>query len=399
MAGSNPPHRGTLAPRPGARLMLTAEDRLLLLLARPVLTSAETEEVCSLVERPLDWLTVLALARSHEVYPLLYRQIRTLGVDGVPDDVSVELERLYKVNALRNWLLARELRRVLSLLADREIPAIPLKGCRLARWLYGDVAARVSVDIDILVRREDTRRALQVLYDCGYRSEFRERFFRELLLRSDIEYALVRRYRVFEYLLELHWGLLRGSRREAARDFWAEARQGFWDGAPMHIPSLEWEFLYLCGHAARHHWRGLKWLVDIHELSRSWPLNWAAVEEKARRLGWTGLVQTTLRVCSDLFGTAAPANLTHASFPVWLTPNPLASVAGDAITEALIDADLWQAGLTKIRRLLAVLFVPTLAERRMLRLPVFAVWLYFLMRPVRLAWRWSWWLLTRGRVT
>ena len=82
-------------------------------------------------------------ARSHQVYPLVYRNLSDLGFSGVPEAVQSGLKSLYLANALRNQLLAEELARVLRLLGDAGIPVIPLKGVPLAQSLFGDPAARV----------------------------------------------------------------------------------------------------------------------------------------------------------------------------------------------------------------------------------------------------------------
>lgn len=122
---------------------MTPEDELCLLLARGQLTSEMRTRALELLSTPLRWPVVMERARSHQVFPLLYRKLNDLGFTGVPEAVQSGLKSLYLANALRNQLLAEELARVLSLLGDAGIPVIPLKGVPLAKSLFGDPAARV----------------------------------------------------------------------------------------------------------------------------------------------------------------------------------------------------------------------------------------------------------------
>jgi hypothetical protein len=131
--------------------VLTPEDELCLLLARGQLNPEERTRILQFLAIPLQWPLLLERANSRQVYPLLYRNLRDLGFSGVPDAVQAELKGLYLANALRNQLLVEELARLLSLLGEAGIRVAPLKGVALAQSLYGDVAARVWLDVDILV--------------------------------------------------------------------------------------------------------------------------------------------------------------------------------------------------------------------------------------------------------
>ncbi len=158
---------------------------------------------------------------------------------------------------------------MLQLLADADIPTIPLKGVTLAASLYGDPTLRVCTDIDILIPPARVAQAFHLLLARGYNARSTDQFFVDLLPRSTIEYALVREERSFHYLLEPHWGLLLWGApfdRDAIEDLWAEASPTAYFGVPAYALSPAWELLFLAAHAARHQWGGLKWLVDIQEV-------------------------------------------------------------------------------------------------------------------------------------
>ena len=350
------------------------------------------EQAVALLARPLRWDLILERATVHEVYPLLYRNLRRLGFPGVPTQACSALDGLSKINAFRNTLLAEELARVLELLRARGIPTIPLKGVTLAESLYGDPTLRVCADIDILVPRQMVAQAFHLLLAAGYRAEFTEHFFQELLLHShNIEYALVREERGVCYLLEPHWGMLWGARldRDATEDLWAEARPKAFFGVPAYTLSPEWELLFLAAHATRHQWQGLKWLVDIHEICSRREIDWEKARAKAKRLGWEEVLRLTLSACHALFDTLVPP---HFSLKV---PGPRVK-----LFPSDPSPDVWQSFVVRLRLLkrpseklcfLAhVLFVPTLAERRLYRLPSSLSFLYYPLRPLRLGCKWGW---------
>jgi hypothetical protein len=372
------------------RLAVTPEDQLLLLLAPGNQLPRVQELAPALLATPLRWDLILERATAQGVYPLFYRNLATLGFPGVPEHARVQLHHLSRINLLRNTLLTEELVRLLKLLADAGIPTMPLKGVALAQSLYGDPSMRTCVDIDILVPRSMVGRAFELLRAQGYASEFGAGFFANLLLRHDIEYTLRRQERGFEFTVELHWGVMWGGQLEASvtDQLWADAYSTTVFGAPAYALSPEWQILFLAAHAARHQWQGLKWLVDLHELFSSTEIDWDKLNKKAKQLGWEEVLRISLHVCHALFDTPVPANLSLGDLPTWVKLFPAAASASR--TDAFFPARLLRRPAEKLRFFLRVLLVPTLAERRFLRLPSFLGLLYYPLRPLRLACKWSW---------
>ncbi|MBI3326027.1 MAG: nucleotidyltransferase family protein [Nitrospinae bacterium] len=343
------------------------------------------------------WPATLRQARVQGVFPLLYGHLQQLGFPGMPAEVRTELQAIYHMNAVRNTLLAHELTRVLRFLSDARVPVIPLKGVALAASLYGDITLRVCADLDILVPRPLVAQTSRLLLASGYRMVCTGRFFEDLLLRSGIEYTLVREGPRFPYYLELHWGVLWGGAREAAviEDLWAEACATACFGVPAYSLSPEWELLFLAAHAARHRWQGLKWLVDIHEVCSTRQIDWEQVLEKAQRFGWGQLLHVTLSACQTLLGTPIPAPCAVGALPPWLKLS-LHSPAPLPWWHAFFALRLLQRRSDRLRYTLRVILVPTLAERHLLRLPGSLSVLYYPLRPLRLGCKWGWWLVRAG---
>jgi hypothetical protein len=158
----------------------------------------------------------------------------------------------------------------------------------------------------------------------------------------------------------------------------------------------EWELLFLALHAARHRWRLLKWLVDIDALCTRGGLDWAVVLDTAHRFGWEGALRVSLAACEALFGTPLPEELRGGRVPAWAPLYP-DTVPDDAIQDVLVPLRLRERRREKLGHLARVLLVPTLAERRLVRLPRPARLLYYPLRPLRLAGKWATRLLAGPR--
>lgn len=376
--------------------VLTREDELCLLLARGKLDSEERTRVLQFLGAPLQWPLLLGRAYSHQVYPLVYRNLLEFGFPGVPEAVQAELKGSYLANALRNQLLAEELARLLGLLSESGIRAVPLKGVALAHSLYGDVAARVCVDIDILVPPANVDQTISLLLASGYRAEPNDPYLSKLALRHGRHFSLVREGRGISFLLELHWILVQHSSKndEAVRDLWAEARPQSFLEAPAFSLSPEWEFLYLSIHAVDHEWRSLKWLIDIHEIASSPLIDWQAIAKKAEQFELSLPIRQTMAVSSVLLGTPLPSCYSPAALPaeVKLFPDsPPSEEAENAL--AFRHLRLLHRPWDKVRYFSSILFAPKSTDLEFLRLPRSLRFLYYLIRPLRLAGKWGWWIL------
>src|SRR5712692_8355023 len=114
------------------RETMAPEDELCLLLAPGQLLPENERRAREVLAQRLRWDVILERARFHDVLPLIHRSLETLGMPGVPGAVAAELEEGSRINRLRSALIAEELARLLRVLDEAGVPAIPLKGVTLA---------------------------------------------------------------------------------------------------------------------------------------------------------------------------------------------------------------------------------------------------------------------------
>ena len=375
---------------------MSPEDELCWLLARAQLSPEVRERALRLLAGPLQWPRVFERARRYEIFPLLYVGLRTLGFPSVPDPVRSEWTTIFRFNAIRNELLARELARILRLLGDAGIPVMPLKGIALGESLYGDPALRVCSDTDVLVPTKNVAEAFHLLLSSGYEGEFTQPRLLDLVVRYGKHCILTRQDCMRAYQLELHSGLLWGGQleRELLEEIWSDAGRKSFYGVPAFALSAEWEFLYLAVHAAQHGWLSLRWYVDLDRLCCRGMIDWKMVNEKAKWLGWEEAVRSSLAACGSLFET--PLGPAFGS-----TPPPRRSRVPrpsdlQVPSENLFLLRLLKTPARKLRYLAIRLLVPTPAECKLLPVPASLFFLYYALRPLRVACQTAWWFGEAG---
>jgi hypothetical protein len=118
----------------------------------------------------VDTVRLVALLKRIGLLVLVGQRLLALGLSDLPE---LERELNSFVPRARRWGVATELAslEVLHRLEAAGIRALPLKGSLLALQLYGDVAARSSIDIDILVAPSDLSNAVATVAELGWHWE------------------------------------------------------------------------------------------------------------------------------------------------------------------------------------------------------------------------------------
>jgi hypothetical protein len=381
-----------------ARSEVSSEDRLCLLLAAAQVQPWAQERALALLEGPLQWELIRIRVVREGILPIFFLNLRRLGFPGVPADVRTWLETAYKANAIRNEYLAMELARVLKLFDEAGIPVIPLKGVALSQSLYGDASLRVCADLDVLVPRSLVARSFQVLLRDRYAAEHPEEILIRIPLGNAIEYPFRRSDGPFRCRLELHWGLFCGSFNDenAAAEIWRESKPDTFFGVTARRLPPEWELLYLAAHAVRHRCEGLKWLADIHDSVSLRPVDWERLGSAARRHGWESAMTVSLGTCNAFLGTRVPREFMQPP-----RQNPF-SPLGPSFQKTIGIPLFIFRHLTGARARLSFLFrrafLPNFSDYSLVDLPHSFGFLYYVIRPFRVACRCGFLLLRFARV-
>jgi hypothetical protein len=375
---------------------LRPEDELLLCAARTCTNPEITARMKSLMQLEMDWKRLLAAARWHGLVPLLYTHLQSACAEEMPESILLKLGRQFMLNAARNLSMTAELVRILALLEDHGIPALPYKGPLLAESIYGDVALRQFEDLDILVPESKVAEAEALLRQQGYQMALelpQDRMAAYCRMKHEIPYLHPGK----SILIELHWKFSPiffhfpiDMERLWRRTEWITLA-----GSRVRSLSKEDALLILCANGSRHLWEKLELVSAVAEMLKVYPeMNWEYLFGLARDLRSEQVLLLGLLISHNLFNTEIPEPAVQRI----RTDKPLRILAAEVQTRLFIPnlqsaggierfslivrlTDRWQ---DRVRIILRILFLPQYEDWRIIKLPSFLAFLYFPFRIFRI---------------
>lgn len=368
------------------------EFELLLTCCRPKPNETHYLRQQELAATGLDTRKVLELGIRHKVSPLLYCNLQRHPPGTFPNELLEKLAERHKRNSRRTLHALQATHELMR--AGQSLRFIVMKGLDVAARAYGDLAARHTGDIDILVDPEQLDAALTVLNTQGWNLEQPEILFaanRKILLQKH-NHCLLTRKGVPP--LELHWRATFNPFEFPIND-WPTLVAS--KKSNIGVPCLnDGELLiYLCLHAVRHGWGRLKWLFDLPNLLDTHNFDWPQLWQDAHRLGAGLALQQGLLLAQKYCGINLSPEI-QSGFKFDITPsnwraidtfqqgpeswmeNPPARLklhqwVNRFKTARKIDALFWYA---------AIIFYPNVDDYRLLKLPSWLQPLYFPLRPM-----------------
>jgi len=368
----------TLAP-PGR------EEELLLCCARLRPSPEARGRIGAILAEPCDWGRIVRLALHHKMTPLLYRQLARRPE--VPAEVREALRRHQREHARHGLALLGELLDLLGAFERAGIPAVPFKGPALAELAYGSLAARLSGDLDLLVRPEDVARVAAALEARGYVEQTRWRTGEPLDAAEDAWYRHVQAEYVYlrprdGMVVEPHWALTPYPLAVAfdLEGIWRRTRRFTLAGREVLGLSLEDLVVALCVHGSKHEWTELRWICDIAELLARRPeIDWPGAHARAEEQGCARMLRLGLALAEGVLGAELPGALRAAVSEDAALPALAAQVESH-----LFDVDYDAPSVFRVSRfrlrmrerlrdrvacLVRTLTTPQIAHVRLFRLP------------------------------
>ena len=106
--------------------------------------------------------------RSRQLLPLIGTRAVAIGADLVPASFASAVSNALASARAEGMALDFSTRRVVQMLAERGIAAMPIKGPLLAVAAHGDIGLREAADIDLLVAPDDLDAAVEALTAEGF---------------------------------------------------------------------------------------------------------------------------------------------------------------------------------------------------------------------------------------
>lgn len=192
---------------------------------------------------------------SSQVYFLLKQQGR---LDQTPSFFQARLKETYERGLYQNLFIKNQTDLILKEFEDEKLDVIALKGVYFAEKYFGHIGARTTSDIDLLIRLEDLKKAIDTVKSLGFlmEAEVIPGYF-HCSLSKKLPYSKI------PLVVELHWSLIKEhTSRFAAEDIWNNSTSV---GQFSHIKELSSQhtFYMILLHGWRHNLNSLKYFLDI----------------------------------------------------------------------------------------------------------------------------------------
>jgi hypothetical protein len=316
---------------------MPGEDKLISLLSRVELKDNALSLSTNLFKENLDWQYLLKKSREEGVSCLIYQNLRNSPLqESLPENVLESFKNIYYNNAKRNAFIYEKIKKVLGMLAAEKIKTISLKGFFLAENIYQNIALRPMSDIDILIKKDDLPRAVQILHSLGYST--REDY--EKVLGRPFSYSLTFFSQhpddIQALSIDLHWHFLSATwlvgflfDKIDMERIWSSAEAAQIDGADTLTLSPTHLLLHLAQHGFAHSFEKLIMLTDIRETLRCYQdrLVWDEVIEEAERSGLFNILSYALYLTLKRLGIdeswIADHQFLKKSFSSWVNSSKL----------------------------------------------------------------------------
>jgi hypothetical protein len=306
----------------------------------------------------------------------------------------------YLENAGCNLSRVTRLLELIVLFENHRIEVVPFKGPVLAESAYGDLALRQFVDLDILIHKCNARNAFQLLLSKGYRPEINLNA-KQIYNYSKTEYSLAANHKNSNLAIELHWEV---TGRYTAYPFDLDLLEKKLErttllGKEVNQISAEDMLVYLCIHGSKDGWNNLDSICCIAELVQSRSnIEWHRVQHLAAKIHCQRMLYLGLYLANRLLDVEIPTHILKRIKADPVTEKVAAKVIQSLFvppvdanpTPISYDFSMFHLGLKdrnqdKLRHILNMLFLPSRQDWRFFHLPANLSYLYYPLRPIRLA--------------
>lgn len=292
-----------------------SSPELMLLLRSAQGTMEARKKIDILISQGINWDLFLSLAMHHRIFPLVYKTLSGLNNPLIPRSVLDALHQEYRKNLLKTIVITGETVKLGKIFQEKEIKPIFLKGAPLAQKLYGDIALRMSKDIDIFVEPRDLEQAEKALLQGGYQKKEGDIPFTPRQRKEHLD-----KYHHYSYLhqdrgvnVELHWKMHQIDLKFSPLTKLTRNSVEIGSFLVPVLPNEEWLF-FLMVHGSNHKWFRLRWLSDIERFFRVAEINWDKLVSLANCTGMRVIVHQTALLLEHFVDAPIPEHIMRSSY-------------------------------------------------------------------------------------
>lgn len=209
---------------------------------------------------------ILREARMFSMSALIYYLVKTAGMQADLPNLFVDtLRREAAHAALHNLLLQHETMQILQKFEVAAIEVMPIKGIFLAVEYFGELSARSTTDIDLVIRPTSMSLAIQCLEALGYKPvpSIQGHFHTTFCKRNQFGDPMI--------YVELHWNVIDEATAQVdMEDFWRVAVPFSEKYLFLKKLPLNETFYLLCLHGISHKLDSPRYLADIMFFLSRW---------------------------------------------------------------------------------------------------------------------------------
>ncbi len=278
------------------------------LLLRACSLPRDPAKISALAAQVRDEESLFRLADEHGVIAHLAAGLSTVPDARLPAALLESLRSRHRSQLLFTLSMTAELFRILELLRKSQIKCVVVKGPVLSLRAYGDPAARQYVDLDLLVRHGDIRRAAEMLIAAGYESRVPAAAIRAGRIPGEYLFRRPNTNIIFELHTEDSFRYF--PMPLPIENYFQQRVFLPLDGQPVPVLSVEHELVFIAIHGAKHFWQRLMWISDVAAMvhNRS-ELNWKNVRQAAAEVGAERMVRVALLLSERLLGVRVPEDM------------------------------------------------------------------------------------------
>lgn len=149
---------------------MSPQDQIILLSAKIQPSAEELKLLDTQLALVADWDKVVLNVIERGMGPLFYTKLSKLSNHTfIPTVNKEQLKQAYYKTLTRGMRMYAVFSKAVEALQTNGIKVVVLKGAYLAEKLYGDIALRQFSDIDLLVKKEDGEKCIDILDQMGFK--------------------------------------------------------------------------------------------------------------------------------------------------------------------------------------------------------------------------------------
>jgi len=286
------------------------EEILLLGLCRLNFSKEQGGKIYELVKTVSDWDYFANLANEHGVVALVFHNLEKLGLlPQLPEKIAATLNSALMLSISRNAFHISVISEVLRILIEENIKTVLLKGMALELSVYGNSGLRQMTDIDILLDRNNHKKARKILMQNGYVSlPVKSLFHLPIIAYSGKHLPSLLKNGAS---IDIHLELFGGKRNVLTKLLYENSSEIRINEQYAHIPRPQLFFLYLVKHLYSHELNNESQLrlytdlVVMIEKYREEVINYDLITYAAKA-GMSEILAWRLEPLRDLWGISFP---------------------------------------------------------------------------------------------